>query len=439
MNFPLSGGRAADIAMSVSRSLAPPITLDDDYAEAFIAAVVAALDKISEIKDDAQERMSNPSVASDLIKENSSRLLEAALLVGTHTGKVPNPTNAFGALVADADVLSGCVGSALAGSATVASRRPLAGSGSAAAFRAMRLYATTFVVDGKVTALAEILAQHNHPIRSALLSVLDAKARSILEEVSERIREHFDRGCPPALDPTFKQLFFPVGEGYHIVTPVVSNGLIAEFVARLRNRRAAGERFFTRDLHVGGSKPQNAGVLALDIGGRFPHLVAEPPVLRRGMTVESLLYRLKRGRPVLFASAIQADDVRPLADLLSPDVPNNIAVRDGIQTSLSILVDKIVQPLELLAAYAAMRTKAERKTEIECHASQILMARCVGLIDASLSETEVAVVATDVAKLVMQRLPLVEVPKRGSKLQADDALAADIFACAKSAVEDLAR
>lgn len=94
---------------------------------------------------------------------------------------------------------------------------------------------------------------------------------------SEEAREHLNRQALAGhIHPDEKQVFFVHEKGELLVTPLADT-LPLELARRIAKRKSDGELFRELGWKVGGTQPQNSGVMAATTAGKLPKIMALPP------------------------------------------------------------------------------------------------------------------------------------------------------------------
>jgi CRISPR-associated protein Csy1 len=106
----------------------------------------------------------------------------------------------------------------------------------------------------------------------------------------------------PITHGRIKQVYFPVGDDYHLLSLLTASGILHRLVESLKEHRFSDTAKSVREarklnqphekpLHefynltlmgFGGTKPQNVSGLNMQMGGRVPLLPSLPPVLKKG-------------------------------------------------------------------------------------------------------------------------------------------------------------
>jgi len=435
--------RAALVVGAVFSMKAPLLAVDAETASAVVpAAAVVAFSKIKDLGKGAKAEanvasMFDQAVADACVVAAASSLLTAAGgAVGTHSGKIPDPLSSMGAAFsAPEDHPAATVPGVSSG--TFKARKPLSGAGNAADTPAWRFLCTSMEVEGQVTSVADILARHNHPARSATLARFSQEARAVLVAVGERLAAWFGTGFPDVVDQRLKTVLMPTGNGgYVAVSPLYPHGLGAEIAARLAERDAAlGQRFKRRVVKVGGTKPQNAGMLASDLAGNFWRFLALPPEVRKA-TGESLAAMLARGGLSLSGTRVRRESVDELVLALSKD-RGNLGSRNRIKDALRGVVDDILSPVsDIHEAVAVARAEGRAVLPDGQTAPSTVLARLSGLSAPFPNLVEVDELAGEVADLALGRIAgsVVSAPDGAWRLAPDDATRSVVRDIAEEAI-----
>jgi hypothetical protein len=223
------------------------------------------------------ERSEDAEYFAGLIEKETKNLLIAARdHLGTHTAKVPNPgVTGPGGLFADADVFAAAAGLAFVSSATFSARQRLGAAGNAAQGKAQRFLASRIKIGDQVFDVSESIASKG--------VIFDAMhelgfAADAIEELSEILSGRID-GTIGDTTPGqgAKGLIWPTADGDVVITPVHSYAMHVELAARIKERTSPLRRIERTHVIVGGTKPQNAGLVNSDMGGWHRMLVSRPP------------------------------------------------------------------------------------------------------------------------------------------------------------------
>ena len=331
---------------------------------------------------------------------------------GTHGGKIPDARLALGAMVPDPSASAASAGAPglHSGSADLAFR--ISGA-DAQITSALRFLGMPLSIAGAPTIrVGEILADRRHPLQSGIREMLGEDAWDMLDRIGDAVRRRLNDGAVPSeISAHRKQVLFPVGDGRYVsLSPLYSYGLAAELSCRLRERqsRDLGEgqqRFSTRVVHVGGTKPQNAGLLPTFLGGEMPRLLAMPWTPGVG-TRDDALRRLRSGTVPLPAPAMRKSSFESLQRAMGGP-PDNKQTRTKIENALRMMVDDTLWAVCLLAEMQAS-AEAEGGVLVDADAvpaHNILAARLAGIVrKPPVTDGEIDGVADDVARIVRGRL-----------------------------------
>lgn len=272
---------------------------------------------------------------SDLIRRQETNLVSAARDIGTHTAKIPNaavqgPSGLFPSL----RLLEEASGGDFMSSFTICADRKVGAAGDASRTRSYRLLAMRFMVDGEVVALADDI-RRDGLISRALIEL--GFSPQVIAEIRSIISTECDlEGGVDQVDGAAKVLMWPLGDDDYVgITPVHSYAMHIEITKRLKKIRAAEGWIKTRDINVGGSKPQNAGLVNSALGGRHPHLTGYPPEIpTEGAT---LVWMIRKGHDILVSDTPQTREVAvKFAEVAKDDDWNNdrarVVLRDCIES-----------------------------------------------------------------------------------------------------------
>lgn len=310
-----------------------------------------------EALNDFASTFNTAEVLQDAVAKQARSFVGAADSIGTHSDKVPDPTRGNGSFFAEA---TATVDGYVAGLST-RDRSKVAGAGNAADSRAMALLSKKVAIGNRVITVAEDLVEDG--VFSQVLRECGMPADT-LEQVRSILKR---RMAGPSDDPVeceTKVFILPNGEGgYTLVSPVHSYQAFDTFSKRLKAIRDAHGHISTRTHNVGGSKPQNAGILNNAYNGTHRLLVGVPPKARRHSDADRLqaaaaggsLLRDPSTGTVEAINAVMEDrrnngDIRNrLLDLLDAAVGEIVAqvvLAMRLADDGELLVDRIADPTE---------------------------------------------------------------------------------------------
>lgn len=197
-------------------------------------------------------------------------------------------------------------------------------------------------------------------------------------------------------DHLVKQVYFPVDEGYHLLSLLTPSGLLTQVKSRIdgirfseetkqaKETRKKNEHHVTGyddlfDLTVtayGGTQPQNVSVLNSKNAGRAYLLASTPPKLKQR--------QIRLPSQSFFRNSLQVgrfkDAFEPLDKLIRTDV-NNVFVRDGIKNCLKYIVDQVLQRAFIVRAYGEGWSNSD-------YYQSLPLSQRIWLDDANLSQRE---------------------------------------------------
>jgi hypothetical protein len=261
---------------------APFKTTSEDLVEALRFIVFSQLSHVEppitrQISVKFFEEYRNPNAVRDLASAQADNLLKSAeSQVGTHTAKIPNPSVVSPtALFSSAEVFTEAKTSRLVSSASIESGQRIGAAGNAALGKTQRLLATRLEIDGAIVEVVTDIIEGG-PVSHALMQI--GFSNETLETVSEILKGRLldsEREHTPGKGT--KQLLWPTEGGDVAITPVHPYAMHVELARRLEQRRKSGTWVNTTFFVVGGTKPQNAGMVNGDLGGRHRMLIGVPP------------------------------------------------------------------------------------------------------------------------------------------------------------------
>lgn len=287
------------------------------------------------------ERFTTPGVLGTMIEDQTKNLLIAAeSQVGTHTAKIPNPAvESPSALFANDKVFEAASASHYVTTASAKSSQRIGAAGNAAQGKAQRLLATRLDIDGVLTDVAEDIAAGGKVAQAlAAIGFRSETIDGIAKIMTARMAG--DGGQRTAGVGT-KQLIWPTDEGDVVITPVHPYAMHVELARRLDQRREAGSRIQTTFVTVGGSQPQNAGLVNGDMGGRHRMLIGTPPtpgnVESRAVYRDTIRGEIGYGKP-------SADAVKALVKLLKATDRDNRESRRALEVAIRKVVVGVAMP-----------------------------------------------------------------------------------------------
>lgn len=227
---------------------------------------------------DFHSAYSDPAVLLEMIaKQSKSFLVSAESQVGTHTAKIPNPSvESPTALFASKEVFAAAAAESRISTASISSGQRIGAAGNAALGKTQRLLATRLEIDGVLIDIVDDIAAGG-AVSKALVQV--GFAPEVIESASEILKgrvSDFERQQTPGSGT--KQLLWPTEDGDVVITPVHAYAMHVELARRIGLRQQAGSIIDTTFVVVGGTQPQNAGLINGDMGGRHRMLKGAPPV-----------------------------------------------------------------------------------------------------------------------------------------------------------------
>ena len=258
----------------------PFVLFSENLKEGVAVVLQACLDNFpaamnEKASADLHDRSSFADIADLIEKEIANFKTVANDHIGTHTGKIPNPSvSGPGGLLYDKDIFAKASELSFVSSASVNAGQRIGAAGNAAQNRAQRFLCVTFLLDGQPVSVFEDISSKG-AIYSTLIEL--GFPKNDLEEISEIIRLRFSSSNNETPGFYSKGLIWPTDEGDVIITPVHPYAMALEMHARFKGRVAEGHSIKNTWIKIGGTKPQNAGLVNNDLGGTHRLLESTPP------------------------------------------------------------------------------------------------------------------------------------------------------------------
>lgn len=197
-------------------------------------------------------------------------------------------------------------------------------------------------------------------------------------------------------DQLVKQVYFPFGGTYHLLSLMTPSGLLTKLKAKIDNMRfseatqQAKENRKRNEHHdngyddfleltvtaYGGTKPQNISVLNNQNAGLAYLLLSIPPALyHRQIRLPTSNFFRNSLRLRQFQESFQT------LDRLIKSGINNKPIRDGIHNTLKYLIDQVMQRVFQIRATATGWSEAE-------HYRNLPLAQCIWLDDIKLEQRQ---------------------------------------------------
>lgn len=409
----LTPGRGAPLDAdegSLGRSIRHATALCLDDAKKTIEGEVKKLSRSDDrdgdkpLSDEVATLLDSVAEASARVIAAEAKLVLAVEMLGTHGGKLPDPRLELGAMVPPMTVTELTAGVAGVHADSVALSSPLSGAKNAANNAHMRfLCMCVSWVGGKPVSLAEILA-FGGPRREAALSTFTPDAQEALLRVGAACERRLAGAVPAAVGGYRSQILFPVEDGNYVaLAPLYSYGIAAELVSRLDRRKfakAGRQRIDTRTVHVGGTKPWNAGLLATYVSGRFPRLVGMPMIPRRD-TFDAAVHLFQKGTLSIDGGRVSRESFDQFERAQSHmDRLPNAMTRDRREAALRDMAGCILSNLSAVyeANLACIAASGERLDEgAAATGASRDIALVLGMLEEKATEDDLRRVAKEVA------------------------------------------
>jgi hypothetical protein len=380
------------------------------------AKIEALIDK-GEIPAAILQRLSDPALTDARIVAARDNLLIAVSMLGTHGGKVPDARSTVRALMPIAGIVDATAGESGVHSGSVATTHPMSASGNATQNPHQRFLCMALKFgDSAPVALCSVLAGDS-PEKEAILKACGKEAASVLAEIGAAVEKRMTRGegVPSRVPGSSPQVLFPVGEDgrYVAVTPIYPYAIGAELHVRHQARAWCEDEMRrqlldTRVVHVGGTKPQNTGMLATYLAGRFPRLVAMPQ--HPGVNADRLVRQFKMHGVALNSGGIPTELVLSFFNALAArDHKPNKETRASVIDSVGAMCDAVLSDVAQLAREHGYALAVGGRSLVEdpkyLPEKSVEVARLLGIIpNETTTETDLDAGAARVADKVTERL-----------------------------------
>lgn len=310
------------------------------------------------------ERSEDAAYFSGLVEKETKNLLIAARdHLGTHTAKVPNPgVTGPGGLFADMNVFAAAGKLAFVSSATFTARQRLGAAGNAAQGKAQRFLASRIRIGEQTFDVTESIASKG-VIFDAMLEL--GFSNDAMEELSAILSGRID-GTIGDTTPGqgAKGLIWPTSDGDVVITPVHSYAMHVELAARIKERTSPHRRIDRTHVIVGGTKPQNAGLVNSDMGGWHRMLISRPPEVAsfEDRTAERIA---RTGKVELATIRLDAKVAQTLSSLIRAHWKQNEAARKEMDETVASLVRIAIHPWVDLGEGSADVLNGERFVRLD--------------------------------------------------------------------------
>ena len=246
---------------------------------------------------------------------------------------MPDPTRGNGSFFAEADV---AVDGYVTGLST-RDRLKIAGAGNAADSRAMALLSKRYTRGNRILTVAEDLVEGGL-LKEVLLEL--GMSSELMEKVRSVLKQRMTGPSDEAVECETKVFILPDGNGgYTLISPVHSYQAFDSFSKRLKAVWNAHGWIPTRTHNVGGSKPQNAGILNNAYNGTHRLLVGVPPVPRRRMSADAVRSIAAAGSILGMPSAGTIEQI----NVVMSDARNNVEMRSKLLGLIDKAVDEVLR------------------------------------------------------------------------------------------------
>lgn len=316
--------------------------------------------------DELYDRSSLADISTLIKKEVSNFKKVAKDHIGTHTGKIPNPSvKGQGGLFYDKTVFERASKLSYVSSASIKAGQRLGASGNAAQNRAQRFLAATFLVDGEPVSVYEDIG-HKGGIFQQLL-VLGFPQHD-LEAISSTIAARLSSENTEAPGQYSKGLIWPTPNGDVVITPVHPYAMAMEMHLRYKSRDKAGASIPNTWINIGADKPQNGGLVNNDLGGTHCLLKSIPP--KRMSRLGGVAFKAGATNSVPFAAVGRSHPVMKALIAAITDARLNDDLKRRQQDAIARLVRISLQPWIEFASLVKSGDKAALRSLDKIHSGQ---------------------------------------------------------------------
>lgn len=365
-NFPFNFGTSAASEavkfLAAINLISASTNVDDDNPEA--AGTADGMDDSKKAKLKPEEVilavLSRHEGMAEAIASQIKNLRLSTCQIGSHTAKIPN-TSASGRTIFqfDTGIFEAAATLPLVSSATTRADFRIGGGTNAAQNATNRFLLTSAVIGNEVVNFGDSIRTKGVVFEE--LVKLGAP-RSDLEEIAEMLDQQREVGEDEPLGEGQKIIFWPVDQGYVQVTPVHPVAMHVEMKRRLQERRQSQQsRLPGRRVKIGGSKPQNGGVINSRFGGWHDLLKSEPP--KTLDATEARRYREHVLGDIRFTRISPQNEVLVnLENLLFKHNRSNKDVRDRINSQMKRLIRVALYPfIDAQRHYRGLGANSERQ------------------------------------------------------------------------------
>jgi len=323
----------------------PFVLTSENIKEGVAVVLQACLDSFpvamnEKASDELHDRSSFSDISGLIEKEVANFKTVAKDHIGTHTGKIPNPSvSGPGGLLYDKDIFAKASELSFVSSASINAGQRIGAAGNAAQNRAQRFLCVTFLLDGQPVSVFEDVSSKG-AIYSTLIEL--GFPQKDLEEISEIIRLRFSSSNSETPGFYSKGLIWPTDEGDVVITPVHPYAMALEMHSRFKGRVAEGHSIKNTWIKIGGTKPQNAGLVNNDLGGTHRLLESVPP--KRQSRHVRLAFRAGASKALPFATVGRSHPIMKALIAAITDGRVNDEMKQKQQNAIARLVSISLQP-----------------------------------------------------------------------------------------------
>lgn len=279
----------------------------------------------------------------NLLTDNISSIKNAAREnVGTHTCKMPNPSvKSPVAVFADENVSKNARNISYLSSFTLKDDKVVSGAGGASSMPAQRFLSGSFTIDGLETlSIYEDLAAQGLVYQA--LQQLGVQERELVE-LSDIIGRKLNSGIDSDPGAYSKTLIWPCGdEGDVALTPLHPFIIQKVISSRLASRYQDGRIVENTPIKIGGSKPQNGGLMNNAHGGWVRKIVSIPPKVLQSDSRK--LFSHEYGQSLRMSKIGRTHPAIERFIRIVKSKKNNMDARNELNQSIQFLATVLIEP-----------------------------------------------------------------------------------------------
>jgi len=250
------------------------------------------------------KRMRGQGSLASVFQNQTANFKASPAQVGTHSAKIPN-TAASGKTVftVEQPIYAAAQSSPFLSSMTVSTKQRLGAGTNASQNATNRFLLMSFLINGEIVNFGESIVERGI-IYDTLIEI--GMSPQQIDELSTDLVKERDTSANFPLGPNQRCLIWPTEDGDIQITPVHPFAIHFEMNSRVKRRKETDNWINTRAIKVGGSQPQNSGVINNMFSG-FHYLLESLPPKTLSVGERTHYKHVKLGK-IEFASLRKTDD-----------------------------------------------------------------------------------------------------------------------------------